>query len=89
MKSPSRALSVVVLSVLLISLLAACNNPIGPRSFSDSRQPQAPAATVGAPQTNTHSAIDAGPDSQGDEIERSLDDLTNELNSTDTVDDLK
>ena len=114
MKSPSRTVFSVVFSVLLISLLAACNNPIGSRGSSGSSKPQAPAATsavqpaiaqptakpntlqdqpvvpaISTPQTTNPSVIDTQSDTQGDEIERSLDDLTNELNSTDTVDDLK
>ena len=105
MKSISRTLAITIISVLLISLLAACNNPIGSRSSNGSGKPQAPAATqaaqpnpaqvqpaapnVNAPSTAKPGATNVQSDPHGDEIEQSLNDLTTELDATDTLDDLK
>ena len=97
MKRLMRTLSVTCSSVLLIGLLAACNNPTGGRGTNGSLQRRAPTATtvaqppavplVSTPQEG--GMTNAPSDLQGDEVEKSLDDLANELNSTDTLDDFK
>jgi hypothetical protein len=50
-------------------------------------QPASPIITTLQPAS--HDATDLQSDPQGDELEQSLNDLTNELNATDTLDDLK
>ncbi len=110
MKSILRILSIAVLSVLLISMLSACNNAIGLHNSNSSIQPSShavqpppglptmapttalaqPAVTrISPPQPASQNATGVQSDPQGDEIEQSLNALTNDLNATDTLDDLK
>ena len=86
----SRFTSIALLTVLLVSLLAACSGPIGSRGSTGSNQPPAvgQSSTIkpGAAPAD-HSSIQTDP--QGDDIEQSLDNLANDLNSIDTLDDIK
>jgi hypothetical protein len=76
--------------VVLLSLVAACSNPIGSRTSTGSSRPPA-AALPAAVQSNSAPAastsIEADP--QADDIEQSLTDVNQQLNSIDALDDLK
>jgi hypothetical protein len=74
MKRLTRLVFIALVALLLISLLAACANPIGSRTPAGSNQP--PAAAVQS-------------DPQADALEQTLTDLDNQLKSTDTLDDLQ
>ncbi|HTP06749.1 MAG TPA: hypothetical protein VMP08_00755 [Anaerolineae bacterium] len=76
---------VIALGILLIiSLLAACANPIGSRAPVGSNQ--APAAQ---PAKVAPAGTAIQPDPQADSIEQALNDLDQQLSTTDTLDDLK
>ncbi len=79
MKHLSRLILITVLALMLMSLLAACANPIGTRAPTGAQ----PAKIE--PANNGNSMAD----SQANDIEQALNDLDNQLKSTDTLDDLK
>ncbi len=79
MKRLSRLILITVLALMLMSLLAACANPIGSRSPTGAQ----PASIEPANNGNVTT------DSQANDIEQALSDLDNQLKSTDTLDDLK
>jgi len=79
-----------LLAILLISLLAACSNPIGPHA-SNGSSPAPAAAQPAAVQSNTVGVESTSnqADPQADDIEQALTDLDQQLNSIDTLDDFK
>ncbi len=99
-----RIVAITCLSVLWISLLAACNNPIVGRSPGGSIKLPAPAAiqptvvptaalaqpaatAASTPQSGGATSVQSDP--QGDDLDQALNDLTNDLNSSDTLNDLQ
>lgn len=84
MKRLTRLVFSVLLALMLISLLAACANPIGSRPPAGSNQPP-PVQPVQDGQVG--SAIQSDP--QADALEQALTDLDSQLKSTDVLDDLK
>ena len=85
MKRLTRLVFSALLALMLISLVAACANPIGSRTPAGSNQP--PAAVQPAQDGQVGSAIQSDP--QADALEQALTDLDNQLKSTDVLDDLK
>ncbi len=86
----TRFTSIALLTILLVSLLAACGGPTGSRGSTGSRQPPAviqPSTVKPGAAPADHSRVQT--DSQGDDIEQSLDKLAHDLNSIDTLDDIK
>ncbi len=86
MKRLSRIILITVLALMLMSLLAACANPIGSRSPTGSNQPPMGAQPAKIEPANNGIVT---VDSQANDIEQALSDLDNQLKSTDTLDDLK
>ncbi len=86
MKRLSRISLITILTLMLMSLLAACANPIGSRTLTGSNQPP-----IGAQPDKIEPANNGNvtANSQADDIEQALNDLDNQLRSTDTLDDLK
>ncbi len=86
MKCLKHLILIAAVAVMLLSLLAACANPIGSRTSTRSNQlPASVQPPSGEPTGGT--AIQADP--QADAIEQALIELDNQLKSTDTLDDLK
>ncbi len=86
MKRLSRIILLAVLALMLMGLLAACANPIGARHPTGSNPPLMGAQPAKLEPANTG---DAPADSRANDIEQALNDLDNQLKSTDTLDDLK
>ena len=81
MKRLTALVCVALLALTLISLLAACANPIGSRSPASANQ--LPAVVQPYPGGQEQS------DPQAAALEQALTDLANQLNATDVLDDLK
>ncbi len=86
MKRLSRIILITILTLMLMSLLAACANPIGSRPPTGSNQPPLGAQPDKIePANNGNVTVD----SQANDIDQALNDLDNQLKSTDTLDDFK
>ncbi len=86
MKRLPRLIFIALAALLLVSLLAACANPLASRAPAKSNQPP---AVVQPAQDGQSTANGFQADPQADALEQALTDLEHQLRSTDTLDDLR